>query len=651
MLRIWWIWPTLITVVLLAAALGWWLRGRVEQPDALAGKQLVGGEKGDGRQPEPKKENTSEGIQPIITILTEAPGLTSEEVESLIAMPIESQVNGMPGVKRVRSASRFGTCSVWVDLESKANIFEVRQRLAERLQRVPLPAKITSTLAPISFNESEVLLISLRSTTKPKTPEERTKTSIDLRTMAEQVIRNRVLALRGVTEVVVTGGIRKQYQVQLDPERLLKFGINVPQVEEVLKKNTTIGAGGNLRHGDQELPVFIQARPLSLQDLEAMAVGVRNGRSILIKDVATVRFGGSDRLGDAIWIKEGAGPNNGPAVLLTVLKEPSTPGGEIDRLLTDLQQTLPPEIKLERETFTHEDLCISLQLLPGTSRENQDEVCRQAEAVLAEVPEIRSVWRRGGMVEAAEHLGWADTPVLFVALQRKAGRGREVILADIRARIAQQIPGVLAHLGRPVSLRLDCMGVGEPIAVKVFGDDLRVLQQSANEIRAAMSKVPGVVDLQIEPPGECEQLQIRIRQDEAARYGIAAADLAMILEMALKGRVVGEVREGDRRFELVVMYDDKLRGNSKEIGKLPVETAGGERVPIDRLAEILVVAVPGAVYRENMQRRIIVSCGVQGRDRTAVLADIRQQLEPVEARLKKLPGRYRIEYAGQDPAR
>lgn len=636
-----WFAPALIVTALIAAALGWWLRNRVAQPDPPPVKQLVAVEQGDGRKAEPKKENAKEGIQPIITILAEAPGLAPEEVESLITWPIESQVNGMPGVKGVRSASRFGRCSVWVNLEAKADMFEVRQRLAERLQQVRLPANVTPILAPISFNEREVLLIGLRSTAKQKTPEERTRTGMDLRSLAEHVLRRRFLALRGVTQVLVTGGIRKQYQVELDAERLLKFGVTLSQVEETLKKNNTVGAGGNLRHREQELPVIIRSGSPSLQDLEATVVGTRNGRAVLIKDVASVRFGGPDRLGDgAIWIRGQVADHGGPAVILTVVKEPKTDIGEIDRLLTELQKTLPPEINVERQTFTQEDLSISVQLLPGTSREAQDEVCRQVEAALIEVPEIRSVWRRIGMGEPGEYLGCADGPVMFVALQRKAERGRELILADIRERITR-MPGIRVHLGQPVSL--DCVEMdAAPIVVKVFGDDLQVLQQTAQEIRAVMNKVPGVVDLQVEPQGQSEQLQIRIKQNEAARHGIVMADLTMILETALKGRVVGEIREGDRLLDLVVMYNEKLRRTSKEIGKLPVETAAGERVPVDRLAEILMTEAPVALYRENMRRRIIVSCNVQARDRAAVLTDIRKALKPVEERLKKLPGGYRL---------
>jgi len=530
-----------------------------------------------------------------------------------------------------------------VDLGPKTNIFEARQRLVERLQRANLPPNVTPMLAPISFSEREVLLIGLRSTAKLKTAEERTNNGMDLHTLAEHVLRNRLLAMPGVSQVVVTGGIRKQYQVELDPERLLRFGVTLPQVEEALKKNNTVGAGGNLRHGAQEFPVLVRAKSTSFQDLEAIVVVVRNGVPVMIKNVASVRFGGSDRLGDgAIWTKGGAGAHDGPAVILTVLKDAETDSGKIDRLLSELQPALPLDTKLERQTFTQEDISVSLQLPPGTSRDEQDRVGRGVEAALIEVPEIRSVWRRRGPSETAESLGWVDGPVMFVALQTKAERGRELILADIRERIAR-IPGLSTNLGQPVSQQLGCAGMYAQIAVKVFGPDLQELQRTAREIQDRMCTVPGVVDLQVEPGGESPRLQIRVKQDQAVRYGVPVADLSMVVEMGLQGRVVGEVLHEGRRLDLVVMYDEKLDRSPEAIKSLLVGTATGEAIPLGALAEILLTEGPVTVSRENMQRRIVISCNVQGRDRTAVLTDIREALKSAE---EKFPLGYRIEYAG-----
>lgn len=617
-MKLWfWLAPALILMALMVAILGWWLGSRYFQPDSPLEMRIV----------------------------AEAPGMSPEEVASLIASPIEMQVNGIPGLKRVRTASRSGTCIVWVTFETKANTFEARQRLAEGLQRVHLPANVTPMLAPMSYSEREVLLIGLRSSVNPTTAEERTKNGMDLRTLAEHVVRRRFLALPGVTQVVVTGGIRKQVQVALDPERLLKFGMTLSQVEEALEKNHTVDAAGNLLHGKQELPVYFLASSLSLQDFEEVVVVVRDGVPVRIKDIASVRFGGADHLGDAaICLNEGAAQDV-PAVILTVTKEPKTHLGEIDRLLAELQQDLPPGIKLDRQAFTNEDLRISLQLPPAASPEEQDQVCRLVEAELMEVPEIRNVWRRGGL-EGAADLGWSDATILFVALERNAQRERALLLADVRERIAR-LPGVSAQLGPPVSPQQDSDGMSTPIAVKVFGPDGQVLQQAAQEIYDNISNVAGVVDLQIEPQGATEQVQIRVKREEAARLGVDVVDLTKVLHTARHGRVVGEVHEGDRRLELVVMFAEKLGRDPMEIGKLLVESSTGEAIPVDRLAETLVTAAPAIVYRENWQRCMVVTGNVQGRDPTAVLKDIREAMKSTQEGISKLPGAYHVEYAGR----
>jgi Cu/Ag efflux pump CusA len=632
----------LIVTAMVAVSLSSCRTGPVPRPDASSGWEPIAAEQGVGRQ-----ERDEEGLLPIITIVAQAPGLATEEIEALVAMPIESQVNGAPGVWCVRSASRQGRCRVWADLAPKTNVFEARQHLAERLKRADLPPNVRPMLAPISFRERELLLIGLRLAAEPETAGERTSNGMDLHTLAEHVLRKRLLALPGVSQVVVTGGIRKQIQVELDPERLIMFGVTLPQIEEALKKNNTVGAGGNLRRGDQELPVVVRAKSTSLQDLEATPVAEHDGVPVRIKDVARVRFGGADRLGDgAIRAQESAGARDGPAVILTVLKEASTDNGQIDRLLSELQPVLPSNVRLECRTFTREDIGVSLNLPPGTGGVEKDRMCRRVEAALMEVPEIRSVWRRGGPGESAESLGLADGPVMFVALRTKAERGRESIVADIRERIAR-IPGLGADLGPPVSQYLGCAGLYAQIAVKLFGHDLHDLQRIAREIRDRMRAVPGVTDLRIEPGGDSPQLQIHVDRNQAARFGVPVADLSMMVEMGLRGLVVGEVLHEGRNLDLVVMYEEELDRNPHAIRGLPVKTAGGESIPLENLARIVLTGGPGTVYRENMQRRIVISCNVQGRDRTAVLTDIREALESAE---EKFPDGYRLEYAGRASA-
>jgi Cu/Ag efflux pump CusA len=228
------------------------------------------------------------------------------------------------------------------------------------------------------------------------------------------------------------------------------------------------------------------------------------------------------------------------------------------------------------------------------------------------------------------------------------GRPREQVLADIRERITS-IPGVKVNIGQPISHRLDHMmsGVRAQIAVKVFGTDLRELRDAAQDVQTQMSQVRGVVDLQVEPQVEISQLRLKVKRREAARYGLAPGDVARLVETAYKGVTVSEVLDEDRRFALVVWYDEKSRGDPAVINRTILDTPSGRKVALGQVVEILDTTGPNTLNSEGVQRRIVVSCNVQGRDLGGVVADIRKKLVPVEEKLRKLPGSYRIDIGGQ----
>jgi Cu/Ag efflux pump CusA len=162
-----------------------------------------------------------------------------------------------------------------------------------------------------------------------------------------------------------------------------------------------------------------------------------------------------------------------------------------------------------------------------------------------------------------------------------------------------------------------------------------------------MRRVPGIVDLQIEPQVEVSQVRLEVRREEAQRYGLAPGDVARLLETAYRGRAVSEVLDGERRFDLVVWYDDYARSDPAVIGSTLLDTPSGRKVALDQVARVLDTTGPSALNREGVQRRVVVSCNVQGRDLAAVVGDIRREVAPVERKLRELSGGYRVEYGGQ----
>lgn len=323
--------------------------------------------------------------------------------------------------------------------------------------------------------------------------------------------------------------------------------------------------------------------------------------------------------------------------------------------------------------FNEGTLTINLRMEPGTSLEESQRIAERAERLILDVPEVLSVSHRTGRAELDEHAegvnsseidvrlaehnvpkpGWGYSALRLIPIAHlwsfdSVGRPREEVISDVRDRISN-IPGAAVNVGQPISHRLDHMmsGIRAQIAVKVFGQDLRELRTAAYDMQERMQSIPGIVDLQIEPQVEISQVRLKVKRDEAARYGLAPGDVAELLETAYKGRVVSQVLDEDRYFGLVVWYDADSRSDPDVINETILETPSGRRVALGQVAEVLDTTGPNTLMREHVQRRIVVFCNVQGRDLASVVGDIKQALTPVEDNLRKLPGSYYLEYSGQ----
>lgn len=854
--------------------------------------------------------------RPTVTVLTEAQGLAPEEVEALVTRPLEYQLNGATGVRRVRSASGIGLSVVWVEFDWGTDIYRDRQIVSERLQlvRSRLPEDVTPVMAPISSIMGEVMLVGLRPAEAPESPERTLQQGMELRTFGEFTVRNRLLAIDGVSQVTVMGGYLKQYQVVTAPERLAAQNVTLEQLLEAARKANVLSGGGVMERGPKESLIRISGQSLSLDEIAETPVVWRDNRAIRVKDVAEVRFSGPVRRGDgSVRVKEGGQTVGGPAVILAVQKQPNantldlTP--RLDRALEELQRDAPPGVVVEARVFrqadfirtavdnvveairdgtvwvfvvlvlflasvrtsvitltaiplsvlvtvlvfgqfgvtintmtlggiavavgelvddaivdvenifrrlnenraranpdpplkvifkassevrnsivyatlvvclvvlplfalsglegrmfaplglaylvslvaslvvsltvtpvlssllltgsearTHRDplllrglkrldarllrftlrrprpiligalllaaasalfvfgmgseflppfnegtVTVNLQLPPGTSLAESVRVTARAEERLLEIPEVVSVSRRTGRAEQDEHAEGVNVSELDVrlapherpkpgarfALLRAVpglhglgvdtvGRPHELVLADIRDRVST-IPNVKPNVGQPISHRLDHVmsGVRAQVAVKVFGPDLQELRNAARDIESAVSRVPGVVDLQVEPQVEISQVRLRVRRREAARYGLAPGDVARLLETAYKGRVVSTVLDRERYFDLVVWYDEAARSAPAVVGQTILDTPSGKRVSLAEVAEVLDTTGPNTLNHENVARRIVVSCNVQGRSLGDVVADAQRAVRPVEERLRAKGADYRVEDDGQ----
>jgi CzcA family heavy metal efflux pump len=300
--------------------------------------------------------------RPTVAIMTEAAGLAPEEVESLVTRPIELVMVGATGVQRVRSSSALGLSIVWVEFDWGTDVSLDRQVVTERLQlaRSRLPSGINPVMAPISSIMGEVMLIGLRSNHADQGPDAALESAMQLRTIGEFELRNRLLALQGVSQVSVMGGVLRQYQIVTSPERLLSQNVTLDQLVDAAQRASVLAGGGVMQRGTRESVIRIQGQALTLQQIAESPIVLREPIPVRIGDVAEVRFDGPVRRGDAgSWIRDPASNasrfKGGPAVILAVQKQPQVDtvklDREIDRALAEMRQELPDHVVIDDQIF------------------------------------------------------------------------------------------------------------------------------------------------------------------------------------------------------------------------------------------------------------------------------------------------------------
>lgn len=293
--------------------------------------------------------------------------------------------------------------------------------------------------------------------------------------------------------------------------------------------------------------------------------------------------------------------------------------------------------------FNEGTLTVSAVTLPGTSLADSDNLGRGLERILLGIPEVVSTARRTGRAELDEHVQGVESAELDVTLRMK-DRSKAEVLNEIRERVTL-LPGMNVTVGQPISHRIDHMlsGTRANIAVKVFGDDLVLLRSLARQIETAMKGINGVVDLSVEQQTDIPTVRVRVRPEDAARFGLQPGDVATKIQTAFVGIEVNRILEGQISFPLVVRYPETRLEDLAVIGKTLIDSPSGAKVPLDSVADVYEDRSPNFISREGVQRKIVVQCNVAGRDLLGVVNEI----EAAVGAQVKLPQGYRVEYGGQ----
>jgi HME family heavy-metal exporter len=849
--------------------------------------------------------------RPRVTVMTEAPGMAPEEVETLITFPLESVLNGATGVQAVRSSSGIGLSVIYVEFGWNMDIYVARQIVAEKLALAAdrLPEGTRPQMAPISSIMGQIMLVGMWAEQKgsgfrvqgsgpekardassssdpqasagpqPSTANPKPTSPIELRTLADWVVRQRLLTIPGVAQVVTMGGGRKQFQVLVNPDSLLTYGVTLHEVEQAMSASNANATGGYLNMGPNEFLVRSLGRLRTISELEDVVVKPYPDRPVLLRQVA--------RVVEAAQVKRGeASVDGSPAVILTISKQPGADTrrltDDIARALADLKPSLPDDIRIHPEVYQQRvfidigihnviealrdggilvtiilllfllnfrttlitltaiplsivvtglvfkvfgmsintmtlgglavavgelvddsivdvenifrrlrenrhaanpkpallvvfqasaevrnsivfstiiivlvfvplfalsgmegrlftplgiayivsilaSLLVSLTvtpvlsylllpsakvmhqekdglllrnlkglagyvirfgmrhpatvltsmamlvlvgvvtvtrlgrdflppfnegsaqvnvlLPPGTSLETSNRIAAMVDERLKNVAGVHSFGRRTGRAELDEHAEGVNTSEIIVSFKPEASRTREQILDDIRQELSE-IPGIVIAVEQPLQHLISHMlsGVKAQIGIKLYGDNLEIIRTKANEMKAAIQDVAGIKDLLVEQQIDIPQLQIKLRRDQLANYGIHSQHVNEFVETAMNGKTVSEVLIGQQTFDLVVRLDDAYREDLERLKRLSLDVPGGGRIPLNAVADVIRGGGPNTINRENVRRRIIVQCNVGGRDLGSVIADIQSRLAPIQA---SLPTGYLIEYGGQ----
>lgn len=275
--------------------------------------------------------------KPTVTILTESAGMAPEEIETFVSLPLETALNGLPGVTRVRSSSGIGLSVVYVEFDWGTDIYRNRQLVGEKLSlvREKLPRNAIATMGPIASIMGEIQLVGLSSPDGSVSP-------IDLRTIADWVIRPRLLSIPGIAQIIPIGGGVKQYQILISAEKLQKYRLTLQDVENNLSSISVNTTGGFIDKSGQEFLIRNLGTTKSIEEIQGSVVGIHFGKPILVKDIATVKIGPQVKRGDA-------SVNGSKAVIMSIQKQPGASTldltEKVESALLELEKNFPKGVK------------------------------------------------------------------------------------------------------------------------------------------------------------------------------------------------------------------------------------------------------------------------------------------------------------------
>lgn len=437
--------------------------------------------------------------RPRVTVFIEAGGMSPEEIEVQAVLPIETALNGSPGVEVVRSSSSRGIGLVFVEFNWDVDIFRARQLVAEKLNTVPLPDGIVPVMGPISSVMGQIMLIGVIAEADSTATGARS-TAADLRTLADFTIRRRLLAIKGVAQVIPIGGDRLQYQVLVSSAKLRQYNLTLEDIDRALG-NTNLNATGSFfnRFGSEVL-ISVLGRTKDLEDLSNTVVANREGSPVLLQQVAEVQFGAALKRGDA-------SVNARPAVIITVEKQPGantvTLTEDIEKALAELQPSLPPDVRLNTKVFQQKNFIVN-------SLTNVEEALRDGFILVVIVLFLFLLNFRTTIITlTAIPLSLVITALVFkwfdISINTLTLGGLAIAIGELVDDAIVDVENVFRRL------KEHRMAAGHDANIKLsVGDSLRVIYEASSEVRNSIVYATIIVVLVFLPLFQLQGIEGRI---------------------------------------------------------------------------------------------------------------------------------------------
>ena len=602
-----------------------------------------------------------------VIIRTSYPGQAPRIVENQVTYPLTTTMMSVPGAKAVRGYSFFGDSFVYVLFEDGTDLYWARSRVLEYLNQVQsrLPASAKATLGPDATGVGWIYQYAI-------VDRSGTQDISQLRALQDWFLRFELKTVPNVAEVATIGGMVRQYQVVLEPEKLAATMIPHTKVIEALRKSNQEAGGSVLEMGEAEYMVRASGYLQSLDDFRQIPLTTTPaGVSVRLGDVARVQLGPEMRRG--IGELDGQGEAVGGVIVMRSGKNAMETIAAVKAKLQSLKASLPKGVELvpvyDRSNLIQravDNLSFKLleefavvalvcfvflfhmrSALPGLSASKAGELLQITDRLIKTVPEVATVYGKAGRAETATDpapLEMFETTIQFKPREQwRAGMTTDKLVEELDRVV--KVPGLANIWVPPIRNRIDMLatGIKSAVGVKVAGQDLAEIDRATGEIERALKNVPGVTSALAERLTGGRYVDVNIRRDAAARFGLTVADVQSVVTSAVGGENVGETVEGLQRFPINVRYPREVRDSLEKLRALPVVTERGSRLVLGDVADIRVTDGPPMLRSENARLSGWVYVDIRDRDLRSAVLDMQKAV----AEKVKLPPGYSISWSGQ----